>query len=230
MERLSFYIDKKITYVQVLRTSNKNMYLKIKDEKIIVSAPHKLSLDEINNFVSQHINSFNKYIQQSNANRLYSINDKFVFLIGTKYSFDVLTGFSRSSLKVLENKVYIHCKSGSDEEIIRAIKGYLKKYLINYCSLNQEAIEKKMNVAHHDLSFRYKSSNWGVNYINKKKIILSTRLSHFSDEVIYYVLVHELAHYFYPNHQKEFWALVQKHCPDYKNLRKKLKANKSMDE
>ena len=159
MERLSFYIDKKITYVQVLRTSNKNMYLKIKDEKIIVSAPHKLSLDEINSFVSQHINSFNKYIQQSKANRLYSINDKFVFLNGTKYSFDVLTGFSRSSLKVLENKVYIHCKSGSDEEIIRAIKGYLKKYLINYCSLNQETIEKKMNVAHHDLSFRYKSSN-----------------------------------------------------------------------
>ena len=41
---------------------------------------------------------------------------------------------------------------------------------------------------------------------------------------IEYVVLHELCHIFYMNHQKDFWALVEKYMPDYKIRRKNLKS------
>ena len=38
-----------------------------------------------------------------------------------------------------------------------------------------------------------------------------------------YVVVHELAHLVYMNHSKEFYSLVEKYMPDYKERRKLLK-------
>ena len=41
-------------------------------------------------------------------------------------------------------------------------------------------------------------------------------------ESVEYVVVHELAHLRYLNHSKDFWALVAKHLPDYKDRKGKL--------
>ena len=39
-----------------------------------------------------------------------------------------------------------------------------------------------------------------------------------------YVIIHELCHFFEPNHSKKFWNLVGLAYPDYKNARKALKS------
>ena len=38
-----------------------------------------------------------------------------------------------------------------------------------------------------------------------------------------YVIVHELSHFIYPNHSRDFWSLVGKYYPNYKECRKMLK-------
>lgn len=35
-------------------------------------------------------------------------------------------------------------------------------------------------------------------------------------DIIEYIVVHELAHIVHKHHQKSFWSLVEKHLPDYK--------------
>ena len=37
-----------------------------------------------------------------------------------------------------------------------------------------------------------------------------------SESAIEYVIVHEMCHMVHKNHSKEFWNLVQKICPNYK--------------
>ena len=42
------------------------------------------------------------------------------------------------------------------------------------------------------------------------------------EPLIDYVIVHELAHIRHKNHGKDFWCLVERFYPDYKNARKQL--------
>lgn len=56
-----------------------------------------------------------------------------------------------------------------------------------------------------------------------KNINLSLFLVQLPDELIDYVLTHELAHTKHLNHSPNFWAHVEQYCPDYKNHRRTLK-------
>ena len=57
----------------------------------------------------------------------------------------------------------------------------------------------------------------------KNSICFSCRLMRYPEEAIDYVVVHELAHIKHHNHSKQFWALVEKYMPDYKERKKLLK-------
>lgn len=52
---------------------------------------------------------------------------------------------------------------------------------------------------------------------------LSWRLLALDDELIDYVLAHELAHLVHMNHSSDFWREVQRLCPDYSVRRDRLK-------
>lgn len=57
----------------------------------------------------------------------------------------------------------------------------------------------------------------------KNSICYSWRLMQYPPEAIDYVVVHELAHIKYKNHGKNFYKLIEKYLPDYKNREKLLK-------
>ena len=57
----------------------------------------------------------------------------------------------------------------------------------------------------------------------KNRLNFSCRLMSYPECAIDYVVVHELAHIKHHNHSKEFWALVEKYMPDYKERKKLLK-------
>ena len=44
-----------------------------------------------------------------------------------------------------------------------------------------------------------------------------------SEDLIDYVILHELVHTKVKNHSKEFWTTLEKHCPNSKNLDRELK-------
>ena len=52
---------------------------------------------------------------------------------------------------------------------------------------------------------------------------LNIRLLFMPEEILDYVIVHELAHSRYMSHGKRFWALVAKVLPDYDRRRKWLR-------
>mgnify|MGYP001344001273 CR=1 FL=1 len=69
-------------------------------------------------------------------------------------------------------------------------------------------------------SFNY----WGS--CNTAGIIhLNWRLIFAPTKVLEYIIVHELCHLKEFNHTKNFWMLVEKFCPDYKNQILWLKKN-----
>ncbi|MEM0994957.1 MAG: M48 family metallopeptidase [Bacteroidota bacterium] len=71
---------------------------------------------------------------------------------------------------------------------------------------------------------KYNQSNWG-SCSSKGNVNLSTRLLFAPDEVIDYVIIHELAHLIEMNHSNRFWNLVAKAMPDYQAKEVWLKEN-----
>ena len=66
-----------------------------------------------------------------------------------------------------------------------------------------------------DIHLRYHSSSWGKCSASGE-IILSTRLLFAPEEVIDYVIIHELAHLEVFDHSPKFWNLVAKAMPTHK--------------
>lgn len=54
-------------------------------------------------------------------------------------------------------------------------------------------------------------------------IRLNWRLIHYRQALIDYVIIHELAHLREMNHSARFWAIVERYCPNYRQLREELK-------
>ena len=52
-------------------------------------------------------------------------------------------------------------------------------------------------------------TRWGVCNTKKKEITLNTLLIEKEVELIDYVIIHELCHFFEGNHSKDFWELVK---------------------
>jgi predicted metal-dependent hydrolase len=86
--------------------------------------------------------------------------------------------------------------------------------------LNNLYFKKPVN----SLNFKYNQSNWG-SCSNKGNLNLSTRLLFAPDDVVDYVIIHELAHLIELNHSPRFWKLVSDAMPDYKLKEKWLKEN-----
>lgn len=74
------------------------------------------------------------------------------------------------------------------------------------------------------LSFRSQRTRWG-SCSPDGKVSLNWKLIVAPPEVMKYVVIHELAHLKHPNHSKDFWSLVARHCPDYKLYRRWLHEN-----
>ena len=72
------------------------------------------------------------------------------------------------------------------------------------------------------LSFRDNVSNWGSCSV-ENNISLNIKLMKLPDELIDYVILHELCHTIEKNHSARFWALLAKVCPDCQEARKRLR-------
>ncbi len=84
--------------------------------------------------------------------------------------------------------------------------------------LNKLYFDKTVN----DFKLKYTNSLWG-SCSRKGNINLSTRLLFAPEEVIEYVMVHELAHLVHPNHSDAFWNEVERCLPNYMDQEKWLK-------
>ncbi len=98
-----------------------------------------------------------------------------------------------------------------------------KALLLEYCVSAQREYEKVMGIPPYKVKVRTMSSRYGVNNKKTNTITYTTELVGYSKEIINAIIVHELSHHFERNHQKGFYDIVFKYCPNYKELHKKLR-------
>jgi len=79
-----------------------------------------------------------------------------------------------------------------------------------------------MGLSPNSLKINSAKTRWG-SCSSKANLNFSWMLMMADDEVIDYIVVHELAHLRQMNHSPQFWEIVEKYIPDYKERKKRLK-------
>lgn len=97
-----------------------------------------------------------------------------------------------------------------------------KKYARNIFEARVAYFQQFTGGTYHSISIRDQKTRWG-SCSGRGNLSFNWRLILAPPEILDYVVVHELCHLTYMNHSKEFWGLVGKVLPDYKERRKWLK-------
>ena len=66
-------------------------------------------------------------------------------------------------------------------------------------------------------------TRWGVCNVRDKIITLNTELLKRDIDLLDYVIIHEMCHFYEANHSVRFWQKVEKYYPNYKLARKRLR-------
>lgn len=82
----------------------------------------------------------------------------------------------------------------------------------------------RMGISYGRISIRGQKTRWG-SCSSKGNLNYNYLLTLCPDDVIEYVVIHELCHRIYMNHSKRFWEKIEEFCPNYRQARKWLKQN-----
>ncbi|PKK95247.1 MAG: hypothetical protein CVV60_02295 [Tenericutes bacterium HGW-Tenericutes-5] len=208
-------IDGKIVEYEIIYKKIKNLYLRVKNNKIVVTSPKTYSKKDIENFVLKHKSFVNKHLNQKTK----TLYDKKEFLL-LGNPIEVIT-YSGKTLKIEENKCYLP-DSISDS----TIEKFYKDITI---SLAQELVNNELKVLMNEFDLtkiKFKSqlmtSRLGSCKTNESIIKLNSILVRFDIKYLRAVLIHEIVHLKVKNHQKAFYDVLLKYEPNYRHIRKEL--------
>ena len=103
-------------------------------------------------------------------------------------------------------------------------RSYSKEELAEIVKVCDEIypVFKGYGVAYPVIKFRNMKTMWGNCRPARGIITLNSRLADKPRECVEYVVLHEFAHFIYPNHSKQFYELVEMYMPDWRERRKCL--------
>ena len=196
----------------------KNFILRIyPDLSIAVSAPLHASDREIENFIL----SKKAWIEKT-LEKVKKLKDDSIKILGKNVEKKVIQS-DLERISLTDRNIFIYSKNIEEIEIE---KKFLEWKYNKLKEIIEEAIEKYTKLLNIEINY-YKikklSSAWGIYHRRENYISFNIDLIEKDIESIDYVVLHEICHIFYMDHQKKFWTLVEKYMPDYKIRRKKLK-------
>ena len=210
---MKYEIDGKVYDVVIDKKDNKNTYIRIKDDlTIYVTTNYLATAKDITKLLDSNKKSIKKMI---NRKKVHQERENEFYLFGRKY--DVIIDSKINQIYLDNNKIYI-----SDS---KSFEKWLKKEIM---TLYKEHVDKIYDMFEEDIPYpklkiRNMKTRWGVNNKRDKSVTLNTKLIEYDLSKLDYVIVHELAHFVYFDHSKEFWSVVEKYCPNYKMIRKEMK-------
>lgn len=127
----------------------------------------------------------------------------------------------RGQTKLIDREIHV---TGGVDYAPRRLTNWLKGEAKNDILIAIDKYQPLLDVKYSKLTIRDTKSRWG-SCSSSKALSFSWRLVLAPEDVLDYVVAHELAHILEMNHSAKFWAHVDKVCPHMKNSQNWLKTN-----
>ena len=209
----------------VTKKKIKNFIIRIyPDLRIAISVPLHASNKDIENFIQskkEWIETTLKKIEIAKENK-NNLKENIIRILSKKIEKKIIES-DLERIRLTDTSIYIYSKDIDNTKIekkllewkVEKLKVILDEYLEKYTKL--------LNTNINYYQIKKLSSAWGIYHKKENYISFNFDLIEKNIDCIEYVVLHELCHIFYMNHQKDFWTLVEKYMPDYKIRRKNLK-------
>lgn len=207
------FIDGDVVEVVIVYKKNKNIYLRFKeDQKLYATCNHLVKIRDIEKLIDDNIEKITKmYRAFKKANEI----DLFFNYLGKQYT-------------ICYNESVKSPYFDGDMLIVKSEKVLQKFYQSEVVRIFTSEVERITpyfeNIPKFTLKFRNMKTRWGVNNRGNNTITLNTELLKKDIDLLDYVIIHELCHFYEANHSARFWEHVEKYYPKYKEARKRLRS------
>lgn len=208
---MTYNIDGTEYPVEVIRKNNKNTYIRVKNKKITVSTHYFITKKQILILLGKNDAFLRKMITKYQQKE--DKQGKFLFL-GKCYDIIIMP---TECVEVFDHNIYTKNK----EQLQKWTQQQMQMIFENAYQKCYQMFEE--DIPFYRLRIRKMKTRWGVCNRKSETITLNSELLHYEIDAIEYVIIHELAHLIHFNHSANFWKVVEKYCPYYKNIKKQLK-------
>ena len=197
------------------------------DGRVRVSAPLHFSDDSILSFVSSKIDWIKRQQerfadQPRQAERKY-VSGETLYVFGQQYFLRVEHGGKKNSLVLSGNEAVLTVR---EESTAKQREAFLNEW---YRALLKEKIalylpkwEEITGLRPESWQVKNMTTRWGTCNVSARRIWINLELAKKPIECLEYVILHELAHLRVYNHGKDFAAIMDRHMPNWREIRKRL--------
>ena len=214
---------------QLIKQDRKTLSLTVTpDLRIILKCPEQTESERIENFLQKkwfwlekQLSFFKKY-QRKIYEKEYISGEGYLYL-GRQYKLIVRKG-KENTVSLTRGQLIVH----TTKEVTNSRHN---KKLIDIwfadktTGIFQDRFEEMLSRFDYKnspaLAIREMKKRWG-SFLNKEKIFLNPKLIHTSKDCIDYVIVHELCHLRYKNHNVKFWQFLDEKYPKWGRVKEKL--------
>lgn len=217
--------------IEITKKNIKNIHLSVHppNGEVRISAPKMMADDAIRLFAVSKIPWIKKqqakFENQERIPELEYVSGESHYYFGERYLLNVIYGSSNKSKVKIRNKKYIelYVKEGSSKEKREGImKEWYRKELKSIIPFIINKWEKIMELTVEEWGVKQMKTRWGTCNPNAKRIWLNLELAKKSPRCLEYIIVHEMAHLLERGHGERFKAIMDKHYPNWRNVKKEL--------
>lgn len=217
---------------QLVRGERKTVSLSFdKNFDLVVKVPLWLSDKEINEIIEKkaewimetRIRLQNAKLKEVKSQLPLETGDKLPYL-GKNLTLTVVREpRKRGKVSMIGDRLLMWVPYEANYEFKRAcIVAWYRKQAAYIIGRKAKAYAEKLKVTYSEIHIKDQRTRWG-SCSGMKNLNFSWRLVMTPDSVCDYVIIHELCHLVHMNHSPEFWNLVEKMCPPYKQQKRWLR-------
>lgn len=213
-------------YTHIIKPKLKNIYLGFDEHGELVIKSPKVSIEKIEKLIISKASWINKTQlrlknKKGNMSDFSSIDT--MYYLGEAYSLKFILAECKLRLEFDSSiEIKIYGKEQDNQALIRLTDKFYLQKSNEHITKEVEKWSKIMRLFPATVKYRKTKRQWG-SCSHQNNLSFNTMLMKLPQDVIEYVIIHELAHIKHKNHQKAFWELVGQHSPNHKELREQLK-------
>ena len=224
---MKYKIDNLELDVNVIRKiSNKRTYIRcLAPNIVIIKGGRYFKNSDIEKILNEALPFIKRSLKKLNESK---IDNNIIHFNGKEYEYEIILSNYRH-IEIKDNKIlfYVFNKEDNLKEMYEFfLFENLSKYVKDKIIEAKSKLKIDFNI---NLSFKKVKTYYGECFPKRKEIIFNIDLMRYDNIYIDSVIYHELAHFYYLNHSKQFYDLLDSVFLNYRIIQKEMKKIKYYD-